>query len=484
MKKNFFKVLIFMICSLPMLVIVSCSLPKGMKEADTLEQATKFTYVPDSTQSQVEVPVWRDFFHDSLLVSLIDTALKKNIDLRVATQRIFQAQSGMNFNRNAYFPDLNAVGSVGTTQYGQYTENGVGNFDTNKSPNITSEQQIPNPVPDMFVGARTNWEIGFAGKLRNRKKAAYYKFLASQNGKQFTQTQLVASVGRLYYELLALDNQLKIIRKNLRLQERAMEIVEVQKQGGQINELAVKQFRVQLLQSRSLEAGKIQQIVSIENNLNILLGRYPQSIERADTLLMTNEMELLTTGLPAQLIKNRPDIIEAEQQLHANEAQLKAVRASFFPSINLSGFLAFNSFNPTYFFNPASTAFQVSGVVTAPLLNRRGIMRDYWIQGSEKNIAFLQYQKMVYTGVGEVSTYYNRVLAFRQMSELKEQEVSELTLATGIATDLFLTGYATYLEVLTVRRNVLEAEIQLTDVRKEFYYAEIDLYKSLGGGWK
>lgn len=489
MKKNFLsafhKFFITGACLLlPSAMWSSCRLPSGMNEAKTIETATKYTYVPDSSQANVEVPVWRDFFGDSLLLMHIDTALKKNIDLRIATQRIFQAQAGFNNNRMAFFPDLSAVGSVGTTQYGKYTENGVGNFDTSKSTNITPDQQIPTPVPDAFLGAKTNWEIGFAGKLRNRKKGSYYRYLASQNGRQFIQTQIVSGVARLYYELLALDTELKIIRKNLRLQERAMELVEVQKQGGQINELAVKQFRVQLLQSRSLEAGKIQQIISTENSLNILLGRFPQAIDRADTLLIAGQMKLLVTGLPAQLIQNRPDILEAEKQLSANEAQLKAVRSAFFPSVNLSGFLALNSFNPAYFFNPVSSAYHVTGVVTLPLLNRRELMRDYWVQGSEKNIAFLQYQKIVFTGVGEVSSYYNRVLAFQRMNELKQQEVSELIQATSIANDLFLTGRANYLEVVTVRRNVLEAEIQLAEVRKEFFHAEIDLYKALGGGWK
>ncbi len=466
------------------ILLSSCQLPNGVTATQPVEPPPSFKYIPDSSQVNPIVPVWRNFFRDSLLLMLIDTALKRNVDFRIAAQRIYQAQAGLNFSRKAFFPDLNARGSLGTTQYGKYTENGVGNFDTNQSPNISQDQQIPTPVPDAFLGLETNWEIGFAGKLRNRKKAAYYRYLASQHGRQFMQTQLVSGVARLYYELLANDNELKIIRKNRLLQERAMEIIEIQKQGGQVTELAVKQFHVQLLASRSLEAGKIQQIIAVENSLNTLLGRFPQTIDRTDTLLMAAQLSLVQTGLPSQLIQNRPDIMEAEKQLNANEAQLKAVRAAFFPGLNLSAFLALNSFNPTYFFNPVSTAYRVTGVVTAPILNRRGIMRDYWLQGSEKNIAFLQYQKIVFTGVGEVSSYYNRALAFRRISELKQQEVTELILATGIANDLFLTGYANYLEVVTVRRNVLDAEIQLTEARKEFFHAEIDLYKAMGGGWR
>ncbi len=465
-------------------IVSSCTLPKDLSGTDSISPPSKFESIPDSSQTKVQLPKWQNFFQDSLLVILIDTALRSNIDLKVATQRIYQSEAVLNYSKKAFYPDLNARGSIGTTQYGKYTENGVGNFDTNKSPNITADQIIPTPVPDGFIGLQTNWETGFAGRLRNRKKAAYYNYLSSSQGKRFVQTQLVANVARLYYELLAADNELKIIRKNLNLQERAMEIVDIQKNSGQINELAVKQFHVQLLQSRSLEADKIQQIISIENGLNALLGRYPQPISRADTLLTDKQVALLKTSLPAQLILNRPDIREAELSLHANESQLKSVRAAYFPSLNLSAYMALNGFNAAYFFNPVSAAYQVTGALTAPLLNRKNITREYWLQASRKKEAFLQYQKIVFIGVGEVSTYYNRTLAFQRMSDFKQQEVSELKLAIDIANDLFLTGFANYLEVVTVRRNVLESEIQLTEVRKGFFHANIDLYKALGGGWE
>jgi outer membrane protein TolC len=146
--------------------------------------------------------------------------------------------------------------------------------------------------------------------------------------------------------------------------------------------------------------------------------------------------------------------------------------------------MALNGFNATYFFNSASAAYHITGALTAPLLNRKEITREYWLQASRKKEAFLQYQKIVFIGVGEVSTYYNRTLAYQRMSDFKQQEVSELKLAIDIANDLFLTGFANYLEVVTVRRNVLESEILLTEVRKGFFHANIDLYKALGGGWE
>lgn len=469
---------------LAVMSITSCKLPKELAGSDTLTAPDKFTYIPDSLQEKVVLPAWRDFFQDTLLVALIDTAIKNNIDLKSAYQRVFQSQVAFYSSRKAIYPNLNAAGSLAYTKYGDYTENGVGNYDLNLSSNITPDQKIPSPVPDMYLGLVTSWEIGFAGKLNNRKKAAYFKYLSSQEGKNFVQTQLVANVARLYYELLSIDNQLKIIRKNLNLQEKALEIVAIQKKSGQINELAVKQFNVQLLNTKSIEAEKAQQVIAIENNLNTLLGRFSQHVSRNDTLLTGNQLKVMSIGFPEQMLLNRPDIMEAEKELHATEAQLKSVRAAFYPGFNFSAFIGLNGFNPSFFFTPSSLAYMAVGSLTAPILNRNQIMKEYLLQASDNKQAFLNYQKSVITAVNEVSSYYNRMLAFNHITDLKKQELDELKLATGIANDLFLTGYANYLEVLTVRKSVLESEIQLTEARKEFFNAYIDLYKATGGGWK
>jgi multidrug efflux system outer membrane protein len=466
------------------LLVSSCRLPQDLSGTDTLKTSDSFAYVPDSVQEIEDVPAWRDFFKDAYLVALIDTAVRNNLDLKVALQRIYQAQAGFNYSRSVFFPTVNARGAIGTTRFGDYTVDGVGNFDTNLSNNITEDQRIPGPVPDLFLGLETTWEAGLAGKLRNRKRAAQARYLSSQFGRQHVQTSVVAGVARLYYELLALDNEIKIVRQNLQLQQQALDIVSIQKQSGQINELAVKQFQVQLLQTKAIEAELTQFATAAENQLNFLLGRFPQRIVRADTLVIDDQLEVVKTSLPAQLIRNRPDIRQAELQLKADEAQLKAARASFYPGLSLSGFVGLNGFNPSFFFNPASLAYTVTASVTAPLFNRNQLKAEYWMQAAEKKTAFYNYQRTVLAGSTEVSSFYNRMMGYQRVGEFKQQEVTELKSATSIANDLFLTGYANYLEVLMVRRSVLEAEIQYAEANKEFLHAYVDLYKALGGGWR
>ncbi len=197
---------------------------------------------------------------------------------------------------------MNGVVSAAADKYGDYTLNGVGNFDTNLSPNINKDQKIPvGPTTDMFIGLTSNWEIDLWGKLRHLKKAAQAELLATEKGKQLLVTSLVATLAEGYYNLLGLDAELKIVRKNIDLQQKAVEIVEAQKTGGRANELAVQQFRAQLLNTRGIEYRILQDRVRIENEMNAIAGSYPRHIDR-DTALPASVAASIETGLPASLL--------------------------------------------------------------------------------------------------------------------------------------------------------------------------------------
>ena len=258
----------------------SCTLPKNLQVKNELTPPAAYPFMDSTVQQDIPLPNWREFFKDPYLVALIDSAIKNNQDLKIANQRLEQARAEVQYHYRNFYPSVQANASFGVTKYGDYTVDGVGNFDSNLSSNISPEQRIPNPVPDYFLGLQTSWETGFAGKLRSRRKAASARLLASSYYRDLVQTQLVAGVARLYYELLAIDNELKIIRQNIDIQERAMEIVDIQKQSGQINELAVKQFKVQLLQTQALEAERKQHLVFVVNTLNTLIGKFPKIITR------------------------------------------------------------------------------------------------------------------------------------------------------------------------------------------------------------
>jgi outer membrane protein, multidrug efflux system len=428
--------------------------------------------------------VFKNIFFDPRLNNFIATALKDNTDLNMALQRIEMAHARVAQRKGAFLPSVNGVVSAAADRYGDYTLNGVGNFDTNLSPNINKDQKIPvSPTTDMFVGFTSTWEIDLWGKLRHLKKAAQAELLATEKGKQLLITSLVATLAEGYYTLLGLDAELKIVRKNIELQKKAVEIVEAQKIGGRANELAVQQFRAQLLNTRGIEFRILQQRVQIENELNAIAGSYPKRIDR-DTSLPESVAVAIEAGLPASLLSARPDVQQAEYELQMMKENVQAARAAFLPSLTLNPYVAFNAFTPSLLFKGGSLAYGVAGGLTAPLFQQRQLRSQFVMANAASKEAVYNYQQKLLNAYSEVVTNMNAVDNNKQAHTLKLQEVQELYAAVTSARELYLTGYATYLEVITAQKNVLEAELALNEQKKNIYISLIQLYRSLGGGWQ
>jgi outer membrane protein, multidrug efflux system len=437
-----------------------------------------------SDSASIADQTWRSFFADPYLVQLIDTALTSNLDLLIATQRIEIARAAFDYSRGYLAPTVSAVASAGLDRYGRNTLNGVGNFDTNLSPNVRGNLLIPNPTPDFFLGARSNWEVDIWGKLRNQRKAAYVRLLASEKGRHAVITSLVAEVARFYYDLLALDGELEILQKNIDFQQRAVELVRVQKQAGRVTELAVQQFTAQLLNTQSRRGQVRQQIVEAENQLNQLLGRFPQPIRRGTSLQQRELPGQVLAGSPIQLLSRRPDIRQAELELQAANIDIEVVRAEFLPSLNLTAYLGFNAFRPGVLFNPGSIAAGLLSGLSAPVFNRRFLKANYQQSVAQSQEVFYRYRQTVQTGFSEVVTGIRGVENYRTVAELQAQEVAVLGQAVATSNDLFATGYASYLEVITAQRSVLEAELALINTKRAQYLSLTDLYRALGGGWE
>lgn len=447
--------------------------------------------VPDSfaiqttdTTSIADVQ-WRSFFADSLLVALIDTALLNNPDLQIAMQRIEAAKAILQRAKGAFLPSVNAVATTGIDKFGNYTMNGVGNFDTNFSENIDKDRTIPYPVmPDFFLGLRSNWEIDLWGKLKNSKKAAASRLLASEKGRQFIITSLVADIASGYYNLLALDNQLQIIQRNIKYQQDALEIVKVMKETGRATQLAVQQFQAQLYNTQSFEYSTKQQIVQVQNSMNYLLGRYPQTIQRDSNALNKALPQMVNAGIPATLLTRRPDVQQASLELEATKFDVAAAKAASLPSLTITPYLGLNAFKAGLLVNTGSVAYGILGGLTAPLLNKKEIYANYKLAGANQQEAFYRFQQSLINSFTEVHTGLNDIENKRHMQQLKSKEVEELRSGVSSANDLYVAGYASYLEVITAQKSVLQAEFELNDTRKDVYVALIQLYRALGGGWQ
>lgn len=426
----------------------------------------------------------KGFFQDKYLLQLIDSAMTGNPDLQAAMQRIEMAGASLKYSKSLMLPQVDFEASAKLERYGKYTQNGVGNFDTNFSNNINQDQHIPDPTPDYFIGFRSSWEVDLWGKLKNQKKAAFARFLSSRSGYRLVATELTAQIATAYYELLALDNEMAIIKKNVTLQENALEIVKIQKTGGRATELAVQQFAAQLANTKALRYSTSQQITETENRLHLLTGNFEKKIGRDTSIIALPLPRKLSTGVPTQLLLNRPDINQAELELTALNADIKTARAAFFPSLTLTPYAGYNAFSAALLFNPSSAVFGLIGGLTAPVLNRARVKADYNYKLAEAKQALYQYRKAVITGYQEVMNNLKGMENYSKYYDLKQQEVTSLKNAVDVSKDLYLVGRATYLEVITAQRSVLDAELQLAQTKKNIFLSEVDLYRALGGGWK
>lgn len=426
---------------------------------------------------------WRQYFADTLLVNLIDTALAGNIDLQMALQKIQIARSGVRFQTGELFPKVDGNISVGSTRYGKYTESGQGNATTPYPDD--PDRVIPNPVQDFYIGLTATWEIDIWGKLRNQRKGAISNYLASIEGKNFVVSILVADVAIAYYELLALDNELAIVQQTMLKQQEALDVIKSQKEAGRANELAVQQFQAQLLNAQTLEKETRQQISETENKLNFILGRYTQTIQRQKELLFSETPSQFAAGLPSQLLSNRPDIREAEYQVQASKFDLKSAKAAFFPNINLSAAVGFAAFNPQFLFSsPASIGYSAMGGLIAPLLNMNALKAQFNTAKANQLKAMYNYQKTILNGYVEVVNELSNLSNLQQISDLKKQQNNVLTQSVETSNELYKSGRATYLEVLLAQQNSLETQLELVNTTKRQRIATVNIYKALGGGWR
>ncbi|MCW5912425.1 MAG: TolC family protein [Cyclobacteriaceae bacterium] len=464
------------------LTLYGCKTATVLPETDTLKIPDQFINTVDSSRYSGSIP-WKEFFADSHLQKLIDEAIRNNPDQKIAIQRVEAARAGVRIAKGALLPSIGANVTAGQQRFGEYTMDGVGNFDTNFSPNIRDDQHMAEHLPDYYTALQSSWEIDLWGKLRNQKRAAAARLLATDRGRQLVTTTLVAEVARSYYELLALDNELQIIEKNIQLQERALEVVSAQKEAGRATELAVKQFTAQLINTRNREVDVRQRIFAAEAGINFLLGRFNQPVVRSQPILTQQLPSQLNSGVPAQMLRHRPDILQAELEMQAAHFDVNAARAAFLPSLNITAAWGLQSFNLDKWLNPASLAYGVFGGLTAPLFYRNQLRADLQRANAGQRESLYVYQKSVLLGYQEVITNLNRIDALQTSSQLKQQEVTVLNEGVATSNDLYVAGMASYLEVITAQKSVLEAELQLTETRKAQFFTMINLYRALGGGW-
>jgi len=462
-----------------LVILSSCA--SQFKRVTVPEKTLPATYKNATDSSSIADINWRQYFSDTLLVQLIDTALIHNLDLRIALQKIELSRSSVLMAKGALLPQVGLSLGGGVRKFGLYTMDGAGNISTE----ITPERTVPINLPDMYLGLQASWEIDIWDKLKNQRRSAISNYLSSIEGTNFVVSNLVAEVAIAYYELLALDNELDLVQKTILKQQDALEIVKIQKETGRTNELAVQQFAANLLHSKILEKETLQQIVHYENKINFLLGRFPQTFKRNKDVLLNQPMPTFNAGIPSQLLKNRPDIRRAEFLVQASEFDLMSAKAAFYPNLNITATFGLQAFNPAFFFNmPASLAYGALGNVVAPVINRNALKARFNLVKASQVSAIYEYQKTILNGFIEVYVELSNVQNLREMNALKTQQTNMLNQAVETSNQLFKVGKASYLEVLIAQQSSLQTELELIINTKQQRIAAVNIYKALGGGWR
>lgn len=460
------------------LSIAACKPIEVIQRTESKAVPTQFNSTADSSQNSGKL-AWDNYFTDTNLQGLINQALQNNQELNIILQEIAQSRNEVTGKKGEYLPTVGAKVGAAVDKVSRYTNIGAMEATTD----IVPGKEMPEPVFDLGVGIQAQWETDIWGKLRNATKAQVQRYLASIEGKNFMTTNLIAEIANSYYELLALDNELIVLNENIKIQQNAYLVVNDLKQNARSNKLAVKRFEAQILNTQGLQYAIKQQIVETENRINYLVGRFPQPVARDYNAFDTLIPPLVYTGIPADLLENRPDIKQAAYELAAAKLDIKSAKARFYPSLDLTAGLGFRAFDPTYLIKPEAYLANLVGELTAPLINKRAINAAYSNANARQIQAVYNYEQKILNAYIEVTNQLSKIQNLASSVAIKTNEVNALTESVGIANDLFKYARADYMEVLLTQRDALESKFDLVEKKVSQLKASVSIYKALGGGW-
>lgn len=456
------------------ILISACTVGKQYQQPE-LELPKQFQQVSYADTSSIADIEWKNFFTDTDLQSLIQKGLQYNHDLLIALKRIDIAQQQVKRARVLQLPELDF--SI-TGQYNRPSNNSLNGL---SAKSFLGKSHIENYQAIVAL----SWEADIWGKIRNQKEATLAEYLQTAEAAKAVQTKLVADIAQGYFNLLMLDKQLEITRKNLVLNDSFVTATRLLKDAGVVNMLAVQQAESQR-QSTALLVPQIEQDIALqENALQLLTGQLPGSFKRQSLLNEAAIREDLNTGLPAAVVSRRPDVRAQELALVAANARVGVAQANMYPALNITAGGGLETFKSSNWFNiPGSLFGLAAGTIAQPIFRRRELKTQWEVSKLEREQTVIAFRQSVLQAVTEVSN------ALVQADKLKEQhqialgQTDTLQRAVANAQLLFKSDMANYLEVITAQSNALQAELNLASVKRNQLHAVVELYRSLGGGWK
>jgi NodT family efflux transporter outer membrane factor (OMF) lipoprotein len=446
----------------------SCFVAKeySRPELEETEHLYRTDNLPKDSLSMADVS-WKDMFTDTYLKQYIEEGLQNNLDIRVALQQIAAAEAYMKQGKVGYLPSLNANAQMTHQELSSNSQ--FGGF-------FSSLDQYE-------LSGSLSWEADIWGKIRSTKRAGEASYLQSVAAHQAVKTQLVSSIATVYYQLLALDAQLEVTKQTITARENSVTTIQALKEAGQVNQVAVDGNIAQYNNAKALLVDIEVAIFKTENTLNLLLGRSSQNIER--TLLDNQRLDTeIKLGVPATLLRNRPDVMASEYALINAFEMTNVARSQFYPSLTITASGGFQSLQLDELLSANSLFANIIGGLAQPIFNKRAIKTQHEVALAQQEQALLGFKKSLLVAGNEVSNALYDYDAQTEKFEFRENEVEALRQAEANSEELLVNGYATYLDLLTARQNALSAELNLIDNKLNQLLSIVNLYEALGGGWK
>ena len=402
---------------------------------------------------------WKELFTDTVLQQLIEKGIANNTDLNIARLKVREAEALLTSSKLAYLP------SVSLTPQG-----------TIKSIEGNS------PTKTYNLAASADWELDIFGRLTNAKREAKAVLEQSQAYKQAVQTQLIATIANSYYTLLMLDKQLDISKRTAEIWAENLCVMKALKKAGQTTEMAVAQIEASKLSVDASLLSLEQQITEVENSLSSLLGVVPQRIDRS-TLDMQSFPDTLSVGVPLQLLQRRPDVRQSEAVLAESFYTTNRAYSAFYPAITLSGSAGWTNAAGAIISNPGEWLFSAVGALVQPLFNRGQNIANLKVAKARQEEALLTFRQTLLNAGTEVNDALLQWQVARRRLDLDRQQIISLQSAVRSSELLMRHSSQNYLEVLTARQTLLDAELSAVSDRFEEIQGVINLYHALGGGY-
>ncbi len=446
--------------------VSSCKVGPKYERPDEVGSKLEYTQLPGNKDS-ITAAKWFDIYEDEALKQLIKLALDSNKNLRVAIARVEEAKASAAIVKSNLLPQLNYGAGANFANAG------------------TNAQQafIAQNINVFQAKATLNWEIDLFGKIRNAKESAVNEYLSREEVRKNVQVSLIAEVAANYFLLRDLDNRYAIAERTITSRKESLRIISERFSKGYIAEIDKLQAQQQLAIAEAMKPNLKRQLITIENNMNVLCGKSSGQIIRGKTNYEQKLPPAIPVGLPSELLERRPDIQAAEFAVAAQYNRIGIAQANRFPTLSLTAVLGMASPQLSTLVGSNSLYNGVGAGIAGPIFAFGQNKRKVDVERRRAEQSLLQYEQVVLIAFAEVESTLGQFSNLGEEYDARKRQVEAAKRALDLSNQRYNTGYTSYLEVLIQENNLFDAELQESIILQQKHNALVSLYKALGGGW-